>query len=123
LRWIAVGVVFVAILASGTGGASSDESGDSAAAGEATQLMPTSDDGARHQSRPHDTDQLSRLTSREVQVVHAIADGDTTTEVAEALGITTRTVESHLLNAYTKLGVHSRVQLVRLLARAGQLRL
>src|SRR4051794_36126476 len=53
------------------------------------------------------------LTTREAEVVLALCNGHTTNEVAEMFSITRRTVESHLLNAYHKLGVHSRVALVR----------
>jgi DNA-binding CsgD family transcriptional regulator len=123
-RWFAISVALVvAILGVGCGGTSANEAGDSAVADEAAPVVAAGDDSVRDQSRPQGHADLAWLTAREAEVVLAIADGSTTTEVAQTLGITTRTVESHLLNAFRKLGVHSRVQLVRLLARAGHLRL
>jgi DNA-binding CsgD family transcriptional regulator len=61
------------------------------------------------------------LTPREIEVIKGIGRGETTRETAGAMGISVRTVESHALNAYRKLGVRSRVQLVRLLAQHGLL--
>lgn len=52
-----------------------------------------------------------RLTRREDQVRGLVSDGLGTEEVAARLGISPRTVESHLHNAYRKLGVHRREDL------------
>jgi DNA-binding NarL/FixJ family response regulator len=54
-----------------------------------------------------------RLTPREVDVVYLIAQGYTNREVAKTLGLSVRTVESHRENIMTKLGLHSRAELVR----------
>ena len=56
------------------------------------------------------------LTPVERRVVELVAAGSTTREVAAALFLSTRTVEGHLSRVYGKLGVHSRVELVRKLA-------
>ena len=48
----------------------------------------------------------------------AVCDGGTTREVADTLSLSPRTVEYHLGNAYRKLGVHNRTQLVNLLRSA-----
>lgn len=48
------------------------------------------------------------LTRREREVVRLAAEGRTTAEIAGALFVTNRTVESHLANAYAKLGVRTR---------------
>jgi DNA-binding CsgD family transcriptional regulator len=53
------------------------------------------------------------LTRREREVVQMAAQGYTSREIAEALVIGQRTVETHLSNAYAKLGVDSRAQLIR----------
>jgi DNA-binding NarL/FixJ family response regulator len=55
----------------------------------------------------------SALTRRERQVARLAAEGQTAREIAERLFISERTVESHLANAYVKLGVRSKIDLVR----------
>lgn len=50
----------------------------------------------------------TRLTSREVEVIRGVAAGMTNRELADALFISTRTVERHLSNIYTKIGVSTR---------------
>jgi DNA-binding CsgD family transcriptional regulator len=54
------------------------------------------------------------LTRREREVVVLAAQGFTAREVGAHLFIGDRTVETHLANAYGKLGVRSKVELVRL---------
>ena len=56
------------------------------------------------------------LTPRERQVVALAITGLTAREVAERLFIGERTVETHLANIYAKLGVHSRMELLRFAA-------
>lgn len=48
------------------------------------------------------------LTEREIQVLRAVAQGLTDTQVAEQLIISPRTVHSHLNSIYSKLGITSR---------------
>jgi DNA-binding NarL/FixJ family response regulator len=62
---------------------------------------------------------LSQLTGREVQILRAIARGYSTREVAEALGISRLTAESHVRNILAKLGVHSKLQAATLALRYG----
>jgi DNA-binding CsgD family transcriptional regulator/tetratricopeptide (TPR) repeat protein len=64
---------------------------------------------------------LEALTPQELRVAAAIAAGATNREVAAALFLSRRTVEHHLGSVYRKLGVHSRSQLVGVLARDGLL--
>ncbi|MCD2195037.1 LuxR family transcriptional regulator [Actinomycetospora endophytica] len=59
---------------------------------------------------------LGGLTDRELQICLAVADGATNKEVGAALFLSRKTVEYHLGNAFRKLGVTSRAQLVRLVA-------
>jgi DNA-binding CsgD family transcriptional regulator len=54
---------------------------------------------------------LAGLTTKEYQVVRAVVKGATNREVAEAMFVSVRTVESHLASAYRKLGVHTRTEL------------
>ncbi|MBV8445685.1 MAG: alpha/beta fold hydrolase [Candidatus Dormibacteraeota bacterium] len=53
------------------------------------------------------------LTHREREVVHLAIAGHTAIAIAKRLYISDRTVETHLANAYIKLGVASRVELAR----------
>jgi pimeloyl-ACP methyl ester carboxylesterase/DNA-binding CsgD family transcriptional regulator len=52
----------------------------------------------------------AQLSRREAEVLELVAEGCTNAEVAERLVLSVRTVERHLLNAYTKLGVRGRAE-------------
>ncbi len=54
-----------------------------------------------------------KLTSREEEVLKLIVQGYTNKQVADELGISIRTVEGHRANLTDKLGIHSRVDLLR----------
>ena len=56
---------------------------------------------------------LRDLTQQELHVTLIVAKGATNREAAAALFLSEKTVEFHLRNAYRKLGVRSRAQLVR----------
>ncbi len=56
------------------------------------------------------------LTPSEVRVARLVADGLTNNEVAQALFITPKTVDTHLSHVYTKLGISSRHALAAALA-------
>jgi DNA-binding CsgD family transcriptional regulator len=60
----------------------------------------------------------SSLTRREREVARLAARGMSTKEISQTLFIGERTVETHLGNVYAKLGLKSKLQLVR---RAGEL--
>jgi len=53
------------------------------------------------------------LSRREMEVARLMADGASNAEAASQLFISERTVESHVTNIFNKLGVDSRVQVVR----------
>jgi DNA-binding CsgD family transcriptional regulator len=53
------------------------------------------------------------LTKRERQVIELAMQGGTTTEIGRMLFIAARTVETHLANSYAKLGLRSRLELIR----------
>ncbi len=53
------------------------------------------------------------LTDREREVVRLIARGNTSTDIASALGISTRTAETHRANLMRKLELHNTAAVVR----------
>jgi DNA-binding NarL/FixJ family response regulator len=56
---------------------------------------------------------LAGLTAREREIAELVAAGRTNREVADQLVLSPRTIEAHLRNIYSKLGVRSRVELAR----------
>ncbi len=48
------------------------------------------------------------LSARELQVLRMLASGQSNKEIARALFVSERTVDRHVSNLFTKLGVHSR---------------
>ncbi|GGN94430.1 transcriptional regulator [Streptomyces albiflavescens] len=58
------------------------------------------------------------LTAQELQVARAIGEGLSNVEAATALFVSRKTVEAHLTRVYRKLGIRSRSELARYLARA-----
>ena len=50
------------------------------------------------------------LTPRELEVIQKLAEGLTNKEIAQSLSISPRTVNFHLDNIYSKLGVSSRTE-------------
>jgi DNA-binding NarL/FixJ family response regulator len=59
------------------------------------------------------------LTAREWEVVDLLRKGMSTRSIAELLGISAVTVRRHVSAVHGKLGIRSRVELLRLLAMAG----
>jgi DNA-binding NarL/FixJ family response regulator len=59
---------------------------------------------------------VNALSRRERQVAQLAAEGFTAAEIGEKLEIGERTVETHLANVYAKLGVKSKLDLVRQVA-------
>jgi two-component system, NarL family, response regulator DevR len=66
-----------------------------------------------------ESERLSSLTAREREILTALAEGASTADIAGRLSITTTTVQSHVKNVLVKLGVHSKVEAVRVALRAG----
>ena len=63
------------------------------------------------------------LSVRELEVLRLAAEGRTNLEIGDALGLSVRTVERHLSNAYDKLGVSGKAAraaaVARVVAHAG----
>ena len=62
---------------------------------------------------------LDRLTPQELQIARVVSGGKNNGEVSAALFVSRKTVEAHLTRIYRKLGIHSRVELTRVLVAAG----
>jgi NarL family two-component system response regulator LiaR len=62
---------------------------------------------------------FDHVTSRELEVLKLAAKGMTNREIANALAISTRTVQVHLSNVFGKLGVGSRTEAVVCCLRKG----
>jgi DNA-binding CsgD family transcriptional regulator len=72
-------------------------------------------------SRPGTGDAgVAALTERELQVARLIIDRRTNAEIAAALFLSPKTVESHIRNLFHKLSVSSRVEVARAVERAVQ---
>lgn len=65
-------------------------------------------------ARRRDENTLARLTPQEFQIVGLVTEGASNRTVAAQLFLSPRTVEYHLGKVYTKLGISSRAELVRL---------
>lgn len=59
------------------------------------------------------------LSSREREILQRIADGQTTKAIASALGVSTKTIETHRRRMMEKLGLHSVAELTKYAVRAG----
>ncbi len=59
------------------------------------------------------------LTSRQLEVARLVANGLTSSQIAERLGVRTRTITSHLDHIYERLDINSRAALTRLIVEAG----
>ena len=68
------------------------------------------------------TGPAAELTSREMQVIQLLAEGLSNKEIAGLLSISPRTVNFHLDNIYSKLGVSSRTEAAIYALRHGWVR-
>jgi DNA-binding NarL/FixJ family response regulator len=64
----------------------------------------------------------SQLTARELEVLGAAARGLGNKQIASELGMSARTVQTHLTSVFAKLGVSSRTEAVLLALRRGWVR-
>jgi DNA-binding NarL/FixJ family response regulator len=64
--------------------------------------------------RPPDTESASaQLSSREDEILRLVAWGYSNKEIAGRLQLSVKTIETHKANAMHKLGLHSRIDIVR----------
>jgi DNA-binding NarL/FixJ family response regulator len=63
-------------------------------------------------SPPGSPGDLKRLTGREIDVLRLLADGHATSQMAEALHVSTHTVRTHIQHVLSKLDAHSQLQAV-----------
>jgi DNA-binding NarL/FixJ family response regulator len=62
------------------------------------------------------------MTRRELQVLALLAEGASTREISQRLGISTNTVRNHVQNLLGKLGARSRLEAVAIAKRSGMVR-
>jgi DNA-binding CsgD family transcriptional regulator len=77
-------------------------------------LVPRREPTAPPRPHPH-------LTPRQNQVLHLLAQGRSTTQIAEELHLSVDTVRNHVRRMFRALDVHSRVKALALAPRAGLL--
>lgn len=66
-----------------------------------------------------DDEQYSTLSPREQQIMRQVVEGIHTKEIASQLGLSPKTVENHRANLMKKLGMHSKMELVRYAVKLG----
>jgi DNA-binding NarL/FixJ family response regulator len=82
-------------------------------------LSPTVSSTIAHAYQAKTEALSNNLTSREREVLQLVAEGKTTKEVAQLLGISAKTADSHRTRIMTKLGIHDTAGLVRYAIRQG----
>lgn len=87
--------------------------------GTTTALWQQMRDGADDRPPGPEAARLAELTNREREIVALIAQGLGTQPLADALGISEKTIRNHLLSIYGKLQVSSRLELALFAARHG----
>jgi DNA-binding NarL/FixJ family response regulator len=66
---------------------------------------------ARPRARPRQPDH--QLTTREQEVLRHLANGESNKQIARALDLSVRTVETHRLNIKRKLGIEGQAELIK----------
>jgi len=77
-------------------------------------LLMTKEDSARIQNPAYDT-----LTPREQEIMRFIAEGLSMKQIADKLFISQKTVENHRASIFSKLNIHSTMELIRYAAKYG----
>jgi len=92
---------------------------DKVLAGDAVSVPSTQRQGGRLAERARVRSVTRQLTDRERDVLRALVQGADTLSIARDLRVAPSTVRTHLQSMLFKLGVHTRLQAVALVARAG----
>ncbi|NKZ09296.1 helix-turn-helix transcriptional regulator, partial [Actinomadura latina] len=58
---------------------------------------------------------FGKLTAQQAHIARMAAEGATNREIAARLLLSPRTIDHHLRNVFTRLGIRSRVELARLI--------
>ncbi|WP_405478250.1 LuxR C-terminal-related transcriptional regulator [Streptomyces canus] len=66
----------------------------------------------------HAVNPTARLTTQQLLVARMVAEGATNREIAARLALSPRTIDHHLRGVFTRLGIRSRIELVRLIAES-----
>ncbi|MFE2212814.1 LuxR C-terminal-related transcriptional regulator [Streptomyces canus] len=66
----------------------------------------------------HAANPTARLTAQQLLVARMVAEGATNREIAARLALSPRTIDHHLRGVFTRLGIRSRIDLVRLIAES-----
>ncbi len=74
---------------------------------------------ARHHPNKNGRNEFAKLTDRQREVLQALSEGKNTKQIAFALKISVKTVETHILNIKEKLDVRSTAELTRYAIREG----
>jgi DNA-binding NarL/FixJ family response regulator len=76
----------------------------------------------RHRRAQEATEQqrVDRLTPRETEILQLMAQGTTTEDIAQRLGVSPYTLRTHVQNILTKLGVHSKLEALAFAIRHGK---
>lgn len=61
----------------------------------------------------NDTDEPEEISNREKEVLELVASGNSTKQIADKLGISVRTVESHRINMLKKMKVSNTAELIK----------
>lgn len=77
------------------------------------------DDYIRRVTSSEPSDRYAQLSDREREILQLVAEGRSNKEVAEALGISLATVETHRARLLQKLDLHNTAELVRYAVRHG----
>src|SRR5215216_393674 len=75
--------------------------------------------GSRREEELEARREAEKLTSREVEVLQALAEGFGNEQIAQRLHISLRTERNHMANILSKLGVHSQLQALVFALRHG----
>jgi DNA-binding NarL/FixJ family response regulator len=75
----------------------------------------------RHQEAT-ERQRVTRLTPRQTQILQMLADGISTGDISDRLGMSPLTLRTHVQNILTRLGAHTKLEAVALAIRHGKVK-